>query len=272
MALVSKILESTLTAGSTTVTFTDADIPNSLIRVFSSNSDIIPESRNLSGNTLTVIYAAQSNNIDVAVEIVKQGLDIVDNVTSTDTDKALSANQGKVLKDAIDTTNGNLSDLATVVDNLDIPDNITDLDDVNITSIQDGQVIAWDAVSEKFVNVNQSGGGGLVESVLWQGSLTTEGSPVTLNDSIQNYHDIIVKWSAYSDGSAYQRTVVIPVSVIETGILYQFCDSVIRNTSQYGFITFGFNDNTKIQITQTTKVSSGVGSGVIIQKVIGRKW
>ena len=265
MALVSKILESTLTAGSTAVTFTDSDIPNSLIRVFSSDSNIIPESRILSGNTLTVIYAPQSNNIDVAVEIVKQGLDIVDNVLSEDTDKALSAKQGYLLSAAIGDVNDRL-------DALVIPENITDLDDVNVTSIQDGQVLAWDEDTEKFVNVNQSGSGGLVESVLWQGSLTAEGTPVTLNDSIQNYDDIIVKWSAYSDGSAYQKTVVIPVSVIETGILYQFCDSVIRNASQYGFITFGFNDNTKIQITQTTKVASGVGSGAIIQKVIGRKW
>lgn len=161
---VTKILEQTLSAGSTSVSFTDADIPNSLIRVFSSNSDLIPVSRILSGNTLTVTYEAQSNAIDVALEIVKAGLDIVDNLTSTDTDKALSAKQGKVLKDAIDTTDGNLSDLATVVGNLDIPDNITDLNDVNVTSIQDGQVLAWDEIEEKFINVNQSGGSSIVYS------------------------------------------------------------------------------------------------------------
>lgn len=156
MALVSKILESTLTAGSTTVTFTDSDIPNSLIRVFSSNSDIIPESRILSGNTLTVTYAPQSNNIDVAVEIVKQGLDIVDNVLSEDTDKALSAKQGYLLSAAIGDVSDGLSALSETVNNLDIPDNITDLDDVTVTNIQSGQVLAWDGT--KFVNVNQSGG------------------------------------------------------------------------------------------------------------------
>lgn len=157
MALVSKILESTLTAGSTTVTFTDSDIPNSLIRVFSSNSDIIPESRTLSGNTLTVTYAPQSNNIDVAVEIVKQGLDIVDNVLSEDTDKALSAKQGYLLSAAIGDVSDGLSALTETVNNLDIPDNITDLDDVTISNIQSGQVLAWDGT--KFINVNQSGGG-----------------------------------------------------------------------------------------------------------------
>ena len=157
MALVSKILETTLTAGSTAVTFTDSDIPNSLLRVFSSNSDVIPESRILSGNTLTVTYAPQTSNMDVALEIVKQGLDIVDNVLSTDTDKALSAKQGYLLNAAIGDINDRL-------DGLVIPENVTDLDDVDVTSIQDGQVLAWDAVSEKFVNVNQSGGASVIYS------------------------------------------------------------------------------------------------------------
>lgn len=157
---VTKILEQTLSTGSTSVSFTDADIPNSLIRVYSSNSDLIPVSRILSGNTLTVTYEAQASAIDVAVEIVKAGLDIVDNLTSTDADKALSAKQGKVLKDDVDTLSGNLDNLSDTVNNLDIPDNITDLDDVDVTSIQDGQVLAWDEDSSKFVNVNQSGGGG----------------------------------------------------------------------------------------------------------------
>lgn len=147
MALVSKIIEATLAAGSTSVTFTDPDIPNSLIRVFSSDSNIIPESRILSGTSLTVVYAPQTNTIGVAVEIVKQGLDIIDDLTSTDTDKALSAKQGKTLKDLIDS----------------IPEgkvNISDMNDVDITDIEDGQVLAWDAVAEKFVNVDQSGGAG----------------------------------------------------------------------------------------------------------------
>lgn len=156
MAIVSKILEATLTAGSTSVTFTDADIPNSLIRVFSSDSSIIPESRILSGNTLTVIYAPQSNNIDVALEIVKQGLDIVDNVLSEDTDKALSAKQGYLLSAAIGDVSDGLSTLTETVNNLDIPDNITDLDDVTINNIQSGQVLAWNGT--EFVNVDQSSG------------------------------------------------------------------------------------------------------------------
>lgn len=148
MALVRKILETTLTAGNTSVTFTDTDIPNSLLRVYSSQASLFPISQTLSGNVLTVTYKAQANNVGIALEIVKQGLDIVDNVTSTDTDKALSANQGYVLKGLID-------DIVIPT----VPENITDLDDVNVTDIANGQVLAWNSTSEKFENVNQSGGG-----------------------------------------------------------------------------------------------------------------
>lgn len=167
---VTKILEQTLPVGSTSVSFTDADIPNSLIRVFSSNPDIIPVSRTLINTTLTVTYEAQAAALDVAVEIVKQGLDIVDNVLSEDTDKALSAKQGYILKAAIDdnadniqtlsdnldTLSDNLDTLSDRVDNLDIPDNIIDLNDVEVSDIQSGQVLAWNGT--KFVNVDQSGG------------------------------------------------------------------------------------------------------------------
>ena len=187
MALVTKILEQTLAAGSTAVTFTDSDIPNSLIRVFSSNPDIIPVSRNLVNNTLTVTYEAQAAALDVAVEIVKQGLDIVDNVLSEDTDKALSAKQGYLLSAAIGDVSDGLSTLSETVNNLDIPDNITDLDDVTVTNIQSGQVLAWDGT--KFVNVDQSGGGG------------------SINYSTQE-QDTGIKW--IDNNPIYQKTIVTP--------------------------------------------------------------
>lgn len=164
--VVRKILEQTLSAGSSSVIFTDADIPNSLIRVFSSNADIIPISRTLSGTSLTVTYEPQTSNLDVAVEIVKAGLDIVDNLTSTDADKALSAKQGKVLKDGLDT-------LSNSVNDLDIPDNITDLDDVEVTSIQDNQVLAWDSVAEKFKNITPSGLNISLTTKAWTASSST---------------------------------------------------------------------------------------------------
>lgn len=144
MALVRKILEATIPSGGSSATFTDSDIPNSLIRVYSTNSNIYPQNISLSGNTLTVTYEVVSSDLGVAVELVKQGLEIDDNLTSDNTDHALSSKQGKVLKG--------------LIDGLDIPDNISDLQDVDITDIEDEQVLAWNETAQKFVNVDQSGG------------------------------------------------------------------------------------------------------------------
>ena len=152
---ITKILETTLVAGQTSVSFTDAEIPNSILRVYPSDSDLIYESISLVSTTLTVTYPAQTANKSIALEIIKAGLEVIDNLTSTNTNNALSAKQGKTLNDAIVLVSGNLETLSETVNNLDIPDSITDLSDVNVTSIQDGQVLAWDDVSQKFVNVNQ---------------------------------------------------------------------------------------------------------------------
>ena len=144
--LVRKILETTLAAGSTSVSFTDSDIPNSLIRVYSTDPDLMPVEQSLTGTTLTITYEAQSSAKGIAVEMVKQGLEIVDNVTSSDTDKALSAKQGKVLKDAID---------AIVIPT--VPENITDLADVIFTDPTNGQVLKYQ--NGVVVNADESGGG-----------------------------------------------------------------------------------------------------------------
>lgn len=173
--VVTKILETTLAAGVTSVQFTDSDIPNSLIRVFCSDADLIYTSLSLTGNTLTVTYPAQSVNKYIALELVKAGLDIVDNLLSDDATKALSAKQGKALDDKIDALDlENLYNVSITLPsdgdmivydngewiNVASKNNIIDLDDVEIDTLTDGQVLAWDTVEEKFINVNQSGGGG----------------------------------------------------------------------------------------------------------------
>lgn len=189
--VISKILEGTLTAGQTSISFTDSDLPNSLIRVFSSNADIIPVSRTLTGTTLTVVYDVQLNDLGVAVEIVKDGMTINDTLISDATDEALSAKQGKVLKDAID--------------GLTIPDDITDLSDVEVTDIEDGQVLAWDEVAQKFVNVDQSGGSSLnystTEHVVGKWIDNSDIYEITLqlnNITVPNNGRIIIPFSDYN--------------------------------------------------------------------------
>ena len=201
MAIVSKIIEQTLVAGATSVTFTDSEITNSLIGLFCSDSDLYPVSRTLTGTTLTVTYEPQSTNKGVALLIVKQGLEIVVNVTSTDDDKALSAKQGKVLKDLIDgfaipsieqLTDVDVENLQTddilIYDAVEekwinttlpsIPENINDLSDVDISSPVNGQILTYN--NGEWINESVSSGGGVDYSTTEQdtGLKWTDGKTV----------------------------------------------------------------------------------------------
>lgn len=241
MALVRKILETTLTAGSTSVTFTDTDIPNSLLRVYCTKASLFPLSQTLSGNVLSVNYKAQSENVGVALEIVKQGLDIVDNLTSEDATKALSANQGYVLKGLIDNI---------VIPT--VPDKITDLSDVSVSGITAGQVLAWDAVTEKFVNVDQSGGGsGIIYS---------------------NEEQVIGKW--YDGSDLYARTFEYINSGISSGstalvtldsnINVKRVTGMVHHTStkrSYTFPYVGSSGSTSLYISDDNKITMLLTAG-----------
>lgn len=137
MALISKILEGTLASGATSISFTDADIPNSFIRIGSTDPDLMPTTMSLSGTTLTISYEAQTSAKGIVVNLVKAGVSVIDALNSTDANNALSANQGRVLKD--------------LIDGLGVPA-LSDLSDVDFTSLTDGDIIVYDGVSEKFIN------------------------------------------------------------------------------------------------------------------------
>ena len=59
----------------------------------------------------TTITNADVDKIDntESADLLRTG-DVIDNLTSTDTDKPLSANQGKVLKDALDALSNRVND------------------------------------------------------------------------------------------------------------------------------------------------------------------
>ena len=175
--VVTKILEGTLPSGNTTLTFTDSNIPNSLIRVYSTNADVYPASLSVSSNTLTITYEAQASTLYVAVELVKEGLEVVDDVITDDATKALSAKQGLYLKGLIDNLGApSIAELTDVEiseaaegdilvynsgDWINMANNITNLNDVEVADIEDGQVLAWDEAESVFKNVDMSGSGSI---------------------------------------------------------------------------------------------------------------
>lgn len=192
--VISKILEGTLTAGQTSISFTDSDLPNSLIRVYSSNADIIPVSRTLTGTTLTVVYEAQVNNLGVAVEIVKDGMTINDTLTSDATDEALSAKQGKALKDAIDNIviPTGFPASAITYDNTVTgmtADDVQDAIDEVFQYVSDGKELIADAITDKGVptsatdtfatmatNISNISGGGSSNTFYYIRTVSTGGS------------------------------------------------------------------------------------------------
>ena len=134
--VVRKIIERILEEGQTSITITDTDIPGSLVRTYSNDPDLMPTQVVLTGSTLRIDYEAQTSDKYVAVELVKQGLDIIDNLTSTDTDAALSAKQGKVLKD--------------LVDGITPITELTELNDVSADDPQTGDILKYSGTSEKW--------------------------------------------------------------------------------------------------------------------------
>lgn len=154
-----KILESTLIAGNTSVIFTDSDIPNSLIRVYTTDSNLYPINSSLSGTTLTVNFEQQQSNIGVAVELVKEEIDIIDNLETDDSTKVLSAKQGKALKNIIDTIPTSLEASDISFDNTIsgmTADDVQDAIDEVFTSVSNGKTLIADAITDKGVPTSAS--------------------------------------------------------------------------------------------------------------------
>lgn len=156
---ITKILEAILYAGSQSVTFTDSEIPNSLLRIYSNDNSLIYKSVTLSGNSVTVTYDPQLNNKNIALEIVKSGLDVVDDLLSTDATKVLSANQGRNLKSLIDNIVIPSSYPADDItyDNTDTgltATNVQDALDEVFTNVSNGKILIADAITDKGVETS----------------------------------------------------------------------------------------------------------------------
>lgn len=67
-------------------------------------------------------------------------IDVINNLTSTSTTNALSANQGKVLNETIDGVSHSVSDLSTTVSNL-VVDNLTTNDGTKALSAKQGKIL-----------------------------------------------------------------------------------------------------------------------------------
>lgn len=138
MALVNNIIEIqefTLTAGLTDIIYSTSDpLPNALIGIYCDTYGVYPADVKKENNSIHITYEPQSTDINVALLFIENGISVQNNLSSTSETDALSAAQGKALKDLIDTLG------------------LADLADIDITSLTDGQILVYDSVSEKWVN------------------------------------------------------------------------------------------------------------------------
>lgn len=254
--IIRKILEKTLQSGNTTITFTDSELPNSLIRVYSDDPDLMPVTMSMSGTTLTITYEAQGSNKGIAVEMVKSGLEIIDNLTSTDDDAALSAKQGKVLKDLVDSI---------------IPiRSLTELDDVLVTNLTDGDILKYNGEDEIWENyllpdipVYLGNLGDVVLDTVTAGQvLTFNGAYWTNEDSSSGGSSLVYSTDekavgTWVDGSTiYQKTYVttanITIGTSWSSAIFDITDAdrvikgeLIRNTgSSFNAYPIGVQHNT----------------------------
>lgn len=138
--------------------------------------------------------------------------DIKDDLTSTDTDKPLSANQGKVLKGLIDY----IDDYLTVADNqvYNLKARVILLDHVDMTSYSNVQLrvikrngMVFTAITVQPINIEISNTG-----VGYIGFFDSNDNPFTLNELYQilgSYHPKIMNISNELFGVSFARTINI---------------------------------------------------------------
>lgn len=75
---------------------------------------------------------------------------------------------------------------------------VSDLTDVDLSNLANGQILKYNATSQKWENANESGGGsGYSETTLFTGSNTTYSGEITLSDDLDKY-DLVIFWTRWT--------------------------------------------------------------------------
>lgn len=139
-----QIEEFELAAGTTDIVYTTTSgLDNSLIGIYNDHYGVYPANVAIEGSgvqqRLHITYDTQTFNMNVAVLFLKGDLTINNTLTSNSETDALSAKQGKVLKD--------------LIDNIQVTGALSDLDDVDLTSLAGGDILVYDGINQKWINM-----------------------------------------------------------------------------------------------------------------------
>lgn len=141
--VLAKKLTGTLTAGDTSIVFTDPIINNdSIIEVYTQNDNVYPVDISQAGTSVNILFDRQSVNVGVAIMIINlTQLDDPEDINITDLSDVTvnSLVSGQVLAwNGTKWVNVDLPEVPTV------PYELSDLDDVSVVSPTAGQVLTFD--------------------------------------------------------------------------------------------------------------------------------
>ena len=127
---------------------------------------------------------------------------------------------------------------------------LADLTDVNLTNIQDGQIIKWDDAIQKFINANESGGGSGGGSIttLSSEAITSLNTAYNLSDDITNY-DLILVHAYYTGGAGYP--LVATQMFVPSQILAHNRQTWLVGGNADRMLQLEFTTNTTIKITNS---------------------
>lgn len=162
---LAKKLTGTLTAGSTSIVFTDELINNdSIIEVYTQSDNIYPVDISQSGTSVNILFDRQSVNVGVAIMVINlTQLDDPEDISITDLSDVTvnSLTSGQILSwNGTKWVNVNLPEQPTV------PDKLSDLEDVSITTPTEGQILKYNGTT--WVNDDAPSGGEVIYSTTEQ--------------------------------------------------------------------------------------------------------
>ena len=124
-----------------------------------------------------------------------------------------------------------------------VPESLTDLNDIDITTPSNDDVLTYDALNDKWIN-SPSQGGGYTETVIWDDgeTPTTSGTDITLDTAFDNFDRLlfVLKPNASSEITFCE----VPVSQLEVSGTYAITTLAAYMTTAY----FSVNSTTELHI------------------------
>lgn len=162
---LAKKLTGTLTAGSTSIVFTDPLINNdSIIEVYTQSDSVYPVDISQSGTSVNILFDRQSVNVGVAIMVINlTQLDDPEDISITDlSDVTVSTlTSGQILS-----WNGTKWVNVDMPEEPTVPEELSDLEDVSITTPTEGQILKYNGTT--WVNDDAPSGGEVIYSTTEQ--------------------------------------------------------------------------------------------------------